>query len=213
MPPGRPPPSPAQLRIHAAALQWFAENGTTRISVSQLAHAAGVARGTIYNNIEDCERLFNEVATQLVIEMEQHLEPLFDGSDDPAWLLAAGVLHYLRRAHEEPAWGRFLSRFGLSSSSLQALWTGSPLRVLQAGLANGRFAVREEQLVSVLGLVGGAALAAMLNVLDGQRGWRDAGADTVELVLVALGVVREEARALSRMELDRLPALAGRAPS
>jgi hypothetical protein len=42
-------------------------------------------------------------------------------------------------------------------------------------------------------------------VLEGHGTWRDVGSDTAELVLVALGVTREEARALARSELAPLP--------
>ena len=55
----------AQKRIHEAALKLFAQKGTTEISVSELAQAANVARGTIYNNLEQPEHLFQQVAAQL----------------------------------------------------------------------------------------------------------------------------------------------------
>ena len=43
--------APAQARIYEAALRLFADNGTTHASVTELAQAAGLARGTIYNNV------------------------------------------------------------------------------------------------------------------------------------------------------------------
>ena len=52
----------AQRRIHDAAIRLFAEQGNHRVSVSDLAQAAGVARGTIYNNIETPEYLFEQVS-------------------------------------------------------------------------------------------------------------------------------------------------------
>ena len=54
--------NPAQQRIHAAALKLFAERGVTQVNVSDLAQAAGVARGTIYNNLSNPDGLFEEVA-------------------------------------------------------------------------------------------------------------------------------------------------------
>ena len=50
--------TPAQVRIHRAAMQLFAENGGRQVTVSELAAAAGIARGTIYNNFESPEQLF-----------------------------------------------------------------------------------------------------------------------------------------------------------
>jgi len=45
----------------------------------------------------------------------------------------------------------------------------------------------------------------MLPVLDGRGTWRDIGSDCAELMLVALGLARDEARALARSELPPLP--------
>jgi hypothetical protein len=42
-------------------------------------------------------------------------------------------------------------------------------------------------------------------VLDGYRGWREAGSETAELVLRALGLAPEEARELANAELPPLP--------
>jgi predicted nicotinamide N-methyase len=55
--------------------------------------------------------------------------------------------------------------------------------------------------ISVLGFVSGAVLGAIVTVLEGARTWREAGADLAELVLIALGVKREEALAISRTPL------------
>jgi len=56
--------SPAQTRIHQAALRLFAEKGSNQITVSELAQAAGIARGTIYNNLESPDLLFQSVAAR-----------------------------------------------------------------------------------------------------------------------------------------------------
>ena len=102
-------------------------------------------------------------------------------------------------------WGRFMSRFGLSSASLQAVSSSEPIADLRAGIQSGRYRVTSEQLPAVIATISGATLAAMLPVLEGHSTWRDVGSDTAELVLVALGVTREEARALARSELAPLP--------
>ena len=57
----------------------------------------------------------------------------------------------------------------------------------------------------MVGLLAGGTLAAMLPVLDGHTTWRDSGTDTVELLLLALGVDRAQARAIATMELPPLP--------
>ncbi|MBA5606059.1 TetR/AcrR family transcriptional regulator [Duganella sp. FT3S] len=207
----RPPAerlNPARQRIYAAALRLFAEKGATQIGVSELAAAAGVARGTIYNNLNDADVLFEEVARQLIDEMTERLMQCFAGMEDPAVRMAIGVRHYVRRTHEEPDWARFITRFAFSNRAMQGLWLAGPGENLGQGLAAGRYRVAESQLRIVLGMVTGGVITAMATVLDGEAVWRKAGSDCAELVLVALGIEPDEARQLASMELPPLPALA-----
>jgi AcrR family transcriptional regulator len=198
----------AQQRIHQAALQLFAERGTTQITVSELAETAGVARGTIYNNLQQPEELFQRVATELATEMDRRIQLAFAGlSDDPAVRLSVGLRLWLRRSHAEPAWGRFITRFAFSEASLQAMWQGPPVDDLLRGVASGRYQCRPDQLPTVVASICGATVAAIFLVIEGHKTWRDAGADTVEFLLVALGMDRAEAQALAKAELPPLPEL------
>jgi AcrR family transcriptional regulator len=199
------PLSPTRKRIHAAAMKLFAELGVTRVSISELATSAGMARGTVYSNVRDLDGLFGEVAAHLVREMAERVTRGFVGIDDPARRMAIGIRQYIRRAHAEPDWGRFMSRFALSNASLQALWSTDPVANLRAGIESGRYRIAPEQLPAVVAMIAGATLGAMLPVLEGQVTWREVGSDIAELVLVALGIARDEARALARSELPQLP--------
>jgi len=202
-----PPTVSAQQRIHKAAMQLFAERGVMQVSISELAEAAGVARGTIYNNLEEPEALFEAVATQLAVDMDARVQRAFAGVklEDPAARLAMGIRLWLRRAHAEPHWGRFLTRFAFSNPSLQTMWSGPPAADVLQGIEQQRYACRPDQLPSVIALIAGTVLGAMVMVLEGHRTWRDASADAVELVLVALGLARAEAQALAATDLPALP--------
>lgn len=194
----------AQKRIHEAALKLFAQKGTTEISVSELAQAANVARGTIYNNLEQPEHLFQQVAAQLAEDMDERIAASYVGISDPAERAAIGIRLYVRRAHEEPHWGRFMIQFCYTNESLRKLFTGPPMKDLQAGLQSGRFKLRPEQGLACLGIIAGAALTGILGVLEGMRTWRDAGSDGAEFALRALGLSAEEAHKISIMELPLL---------
>jgi AcrR family transcriptional regulator len=185
-------------------MKLFAERGVTKLSISDLATAAGMARGTIYSHVRDVDVLFEEVAAQLAREMTALVVAGFAGVNDPAQRLSIGVRQYIRRAHEEPLWGRFMSRFGLSPTVMQTVMGSEPLSDLQAGIASGRYRIAPEQLATMVALISGGTLAAMLPVLDGHVTWRDAGTDVAELMLVALGLDRSEARELARCELPAL---------
>jgi AcrR family transcriptional regulator len=200
------PMTTAVKRIHAAAMKLYAEGGATRVSVSDLAAAAGMARGTIYANIDDLDGLFEEVAAQLVYEMAHRVVLSFPDDDDPARNMSIGIRQYIRRAHDEPLWGRFMNRFALSHASLQAVGATDPVANLRAGIASGRYKLSAQQLPSMVRMLTGATLAAMLPVLEGHGTWREIASNTAELVLVAVGVERREAKVLARCKLPPLPA-------
>lgn len=202
--PSQIPLSQARRRIHMAAMQLFAERGVTKVNISELAAAAGMARGTIYSHVPDIDRLFEDVAGQLAREMTERVVAGFAGVDDPAQRMAIGVRQYIRRAHEEPLWGRFMSRFGLSPAVLQSVMSSAALSDFEAGVASGRYRATPAQIPAMVALLAGSTLAAMLPVLDGHATWREIGSDAAELLLRALGVEAEEAKRLARSELPAM---------
>jgi AcrR family transcriptional regulator len=187
----------ARGRIQQAALRLFAANGSAEVNVSELAQVAGVARGTIYNNVDDPERLYDQVVLAMVEEMHVDISARMVGLSDPAARLAFGMRTFIQRAHVEPDWGRFVLRFAFNDHSLQTLIHAPPAADLTQGMEIGRFTIAQRQLSSVLGLVGGAVISAIRLVVDGDKAWREASADAIELVLRAIGVPVDEARTLA----------------
>lgn len=194
-----------QKRIHEAAMRLFVEKSVGEVNVSELAQIAGVARGTIYNNLTSVETLFEDVAGQLSAEMNDRVVRSGSPNTQPTERLANGIRFYIRRAHEEPNWGSFLVRYASSNATLQQLWSGPPMQDVISGLGSQKYSFRPEQLPSVMGMIGGSVLVASMLVLQGHKTWRDAGSDTAEFVLRALGVPPEEARTIATQELPLLP--------
>jgi hypothetical protein len=141
----------------------------------------------------------------LADEMNHRILNAFRQHPDPAAKLAAGIRHYVRRAHEDPAWGDFISRFGFNSVALRRLGSGAPVQILLDGIQRGQYQVRQDQLSAVITMATSSVLGAIYLVREGLRTWRDAGSDCAELVLRALGIPADEARALATAELMPLP--------
>ncbi|NWB96962.1 TetR/AcrR family transcriptional regulator [Pseudomonas gingeri] len=197
--------NPVQRRIHQAALRLFAKHGAIDVSIRDLANEAGVARGTIYNNnVQDMDQLFETVAARLSAEMHERVKKSFESITDPAHRLSNGVRFFIRRAHEEPQWGTFIHRFAINNAALREMFASQATKDLLDGLAIGRYAFRQDQLISLITLISGAALGSMFLVLEGHRTWREAGTDTAEFILRALGVPAQEARELAAQELPEL---------
>lgn len=194
----------SRKRIHQAALQLFAVRGTSDISISDLAEAAGVARGTIYNNLDRPEDLFGQVATDLAREMYARSVASMSGISDPATRLAMGIRMFARRTHEEPLWGRFIVRFSFSDSILGQMLGEPPSVDASRGVESGRYKLDPTFLPAMVGMIGAAGLSAMRLVLDGTLTWRDAGSQTAEMVLRAFGIPAREAREIATLPLPPL---------
>ena len=193
-------------KIAEAATRLFAEKGTAQVSISELAEAAGVARGTVYKSFPTPGDLFEEIAAQLADHMHKRIAGSTGGPRDPAQRLANGLRHFVKQAHEHPEWARFVVRFGIVHGLLRGMWEGQPASDLTSGLDSGRFRFERQQIPSILAMIAGAGLSAMFMVLDGHKTWRDSGADAAEFVLRAVGLDADEARRIARSEL---PPLAG----
>jgi AcrR family transcriptional regulator len=198
--------TPTDQRISEAAVRLFVEKGTTQLTISELAQAANVARGTLYRNIGSVEDLFDRIVGELSADMHRRVAASFTGIDDPAARLATGVRLWVRYAHENPSTGRFVVRFGLSEESLRSWMTGAPMSDISAGVAAGRYDIGPASIDSIASLVVGATISAMWMVLEGHQTWREAGSSTAELLLRAMGIEPAEAHAISMAELPRLSA-------
>lgn len=192
-------------RIHAAAIRLFVERDTTQWAVSDLAAAAGMARGTVYYNLPDPQLLFREVAERLANEMAERLQHGFRAVEDPALQLSHAVRQYVRRAHDEPDWGRFMTHFAHSCwplHKLRAAWLGDKLR---ADMQHGRYCVRPNQSGAIMGMVAGTVIGAMAAAREGELTWPAAGSEMAQMLLVALGLEQQEARAIASATLPPLP--------
>ena len=196
--------TPTDQRISDAAVRLFVEKGTTQLTISELAQAANVARGTLYRNIGSVDDLFDRIVGELSAEMHHRVSASFAGIDDPAARLATGVRLWVRYAHENPTIGRFAVRFGLSVESLRAVMTGPPMRDISAGVAAGRYHIGPVSVDSVASLVLGATVSAMWMVLEGHQTWREAGSAAAELLLRAMGIEAAEANEISMTDLPHL---------
>ena len=198
--------SRARTKIYHAALRLFAQNGGSALTVSDLADAAGIARGTIYNNITEPENLFGEVAASLSREMLLRTEATMRTLRDPVARIATGLRLFVRRAHEDQDWGRFLVQFTMSQASLRGVVCGPPSRDVTLAMEASRFKIAPTQIPALVAMLTGATIAAMNSVIRGEQTWRDAGSNAAELFLRAAGISAAEARRIARTELPPLAA-------
>lgn len=197
----------AERRIHDAALRIFARTGRTDLTISELANEADVARGTVYHHVQPMEALFENVTARLTAEMYRRVHKSIATTDcesNPVVRLAMGVRLCIRRAHEDPLWGKFIYSFGFRGKVLQKLWSSDPTDDLLAGVHSGQFLTRPERMQSTMSFIAGVVSGAIYLVATGHDTWRSAGSQAVEFILQALGVPAAMASNLANQELPPL---------
>ncbi|MGJ8686079.1 MAG: TetR/AcrR family transcriptional regulator [Spongiibacteraceae bacterium] len=200
------PLSKTQRKIYRTAMRLFTEKGRQQIAVSELADAAGIARGTVYNNIDSIDDLFTQVSAELQRVMHQHIRDCLVGIEDPALRLSMGIRLFIRRVHEEPDWGRFVQRFAYSSTSVENFMNGQAVQDLQRGITERRYSIDQDRLQGIIALIAGTTFTSMFFVSEGYRSWREASEDASFLILSSLGIAAGEITTINKHQLPTLTA-------
>jgi AcrR family transcriptional regulator len=147
-------------RLLEAALRLMAEKGMEGVPINEITEAADVGFGSFYNHFASKEAIHAALVDQVFEEFAQALDRQTGDFADPAEIIAIAVRHTLRRAENEPLWGRFLLREGLTPRTLEQGGLGRRLqRDIQRGIAANRFIVRDP-LFALLS-VGGTLLTTL----------------------------------------------------
>lgn len=192
-----------RLSIQKAGRQVLSERGLC-VPINELAAAAGVSRANFYNYFASAEALFDSLIVDAALELNALIDNSFEQISDPALRVANGIRHYCLRAAADPEWADFMLRFALTQSKLVAVMEKSLLRDVRLGVQSGIFRLPQSQEVMVVLMVGGAVLSAISAVRMGLLSAEQAGQQTAELVLRALGDDPEHALQTSRAELMQL---------
>lgn len=192
-----------------AALNLMSERGYAGVKINEITEEADVGFGSFYNHFESKEALYAELIETLFEAHGDDIEARTQAMTDPALVFATAVRLTLKKAGEDPAWGKLLMKQGLSEDALERGLGQRMLRDLQIGIEQQRFTGSDPfiSFLSVAGLVL-AALSTKIqlqNPASSQAKLASAlqlemdGLDSrvVKQVLITLGLTKEDASAVS----------------
>ena len=179
-------------QLLSAGVAVLAEKGAA-LTISDVVAAAEVSHGTFYNYFVDRDELIDALAEHSLVSLAAE-SALQTADRDPAQRFAFASLRVLRRAADDPTWGRAVLRLIDHRHSFSGEM-GSYLREdLDAGLDAGRFEVGADEVT--LDLVLGLLLMSIHRIVRGDAG-PDHAERVVERALGILGIEQREARAVA----------------
>lgn len=192
-----------RARIRDAALRVMADKGVDGTSISDLASAAGVSRGTIYNYFPNVREVMRHIAAEISTEFSEAVDAANAPITDPAQRIANGMRQHFVRAARQPDWGRFMARFANSEETLRDNVQQHLFRDLSAGVQSGRFTLQADRMLALAVVIGGSTTTMMQAIVDKMLP-DGTGEQVVELILRQLGVPVDEAHDIARAPLPSL---------
>jgi AcrR family transcriptional regulator len=197
--PSRPPKRERTRRqLVGAAIAAFSASGVAQTTMEQIALAAGVTKGTVYNHFPTKDELVRAVAVSIALTIRERSAPARAVLATGAEQMAAGCRRYLELARTSPAWALLILDVASVDPAFRKTVAGFVTTELRRGLRLKEFTIVSE--AAALDLIVGATMEGMRRIANGQASKRHALA-VVESILYSLGVGRGRARRIAARPL------------
>lgn len=201
--PGLPKRERTRRQLLAAAFAVFSTRGIAAATMQEIAAAAGMTVGTVYNHFRTKE----DIASQLGVRVAETLSRLIADSqasiDEGARRMAIGNRRYLWLAETSPEWALLLLDLDESIADFSGTLEPFVLADLRLGVRQKAFRIASEAVA--IDLIRGTISYAMRRIATGNAPPRHAIAATAT-VLRGLGMDFDDALALARAPLPELDA-------
>ena len=130
-----------------AARQIMSEKGVDGATMLEIAEAADVGAGTVYNYFKSKDELAIAVLEEMMHDLAQRIEKVTDTFDDPAQVYAYGIRMVLETATQDVRWAQLLNRSEVIADATFRRMGPFAIRDMQNATAAGRFHVRDAELL------------------------------------------------------------------
>ncbi len=186
--------------ILRAAENLFGARGIEAVSIDEIALAADLAKGTVYNHFADKDALAAEIASHARADGEARVAEANAGIADPIRRTIRGVIVFAHFAWERPERARAMMRLTPSAADPLAPVNAGLRQDVELGLSSGAF---QGEVESTTLLVLGTAYTMIAHIAAARLG-RDAAQalarNAAMLTLRGLGVPKELAHSTAAAE-------------
>lgn len=188
----------SRRQLIAAAIATFSSNGVVETTLRQVAVAAGVTTGTVYNHFRSKPGLIKAVALSIAEAIRENSAPSRAMLKTGAELVAAGCGRYLGLAQSSPAWALLVLDVASVDQTFRKTISDFVLAELKLGLRRKEFSVASEE--AALDLVIGTSMEGMRRIALGQAR-PQYSAEVVATILRGLGVAPARAKRVASARL------------
>ena len=184
-----------------AARLIMSEKGVDGATMLEIAEAADVGAGTVYNYFKSKDELAIAVLEEMMHDLALRIEAVTNTFADPAQVYAFGIRKVLEAATQDVRWKQLLNRSEVIADATFHRMGPYAIRDMQKATAAGRFHVRDAELVWKLATH--AIVGVSLAITTGQL--PEAAIDeTVVSLLCMTGIGDATARELATRPSPKL---------
>ncbi len=192
----------ARARILEAAEELMRAKGFDPVKIQDITDVADIGHGTFYTHFKTKMDVLVPIVRTKARRVTERLDDLTRDMTDPADVVSVSVRHMLTEISKDPLWSWFLYKSDLPMDQIREASGDSAKRDIQNGIEAGRFIGHDEETLESF------LLGALVGVI---RDKFETGLDQsiiencAYILLLILGIEKEEARKLSRARLPPLP--------
>ncbi|HBM87789.1 MAG TPA: hypothetical protein DD437_04515 [Rhodobiaceae bacterium] len=192
----------ARARILEAAEELMRARGFDAVKIQDITDVADVGHGTFYTHFKTKMDVLVPIVRTKARQLTERLDELTRDMEDSADVVSISVRHMLTAIAKDPLWAWFLYKSDLPMDQIREASGESAKRDIQNGIETGRFIEHDEITLEpfLLGALAGVIRDKFETGLD-----QPVIENCAYILLLILGVEKEEARKLSCTPLPPLP--------
>lgn len=186
-------------RLLDAAYRVMSRVGVDATTINQVTEEADLGFGSFYNYFTSKEEIARTVFREQMAEFSDHMDDMNAGIEDASVRLSRNTLRFLLKTRRDPVWGWFFVHAEFALQDVRTVLWKANQRNLKQGLQQGTYRF-DTSPTTVSDIIFGSTFAVMRSILEG-RASPTAEAETVELLMILMGVPPKRAKRLARQAL------------
>lgn len=186
-------------RLLDAAYRVMSRIGVDATTINQVTEEADVGFGSFYNYFSSKEEIARTVFHEQLADFSDRMDEMNAGIEDPSVRLSRNILRILSKTRRDPVWGWFFVHAEYALQELRGVFWESHQRNLNQGLQLGCYRF-DGSPTTVGDIAFGSTLSVMRSILE-NRATLTAETETVELLMMLMGVAADRAKRLATQAL------------